>query len=203
MITNPCDITIRVRGNSTTQERETFIKAMNILAEGMGFEVALKDGPVCEEEGRSYSKIRVSLWKTRPYGARIFTFNHVTGFKQISNKIEFWYPKRRKSGVEVLTHVTCYGECLFKAEEAEPYSTVFFGKRGCGMSAWALGIPAGAKLKIDTMQKLAVLSLRGEILWHANYDRYVIAERGIVAFFDEQQKIISKVRNYSEFEVIQ
>lgn len=202
MIPDPYDVTIRVRGNATAQERDTFMKAVNILAEGVGLEVALKDEPVCEEEGKSYSKIRVSLWKTRPYGARMFTFNHVTGFRQVSNKIEFWYPKRKKSGVETLTHVICYGECLFKAEETEPYPAVFFGKKGCGMSACALGIPADVKLKIDTIQKVAVLSLRGEILWHINFDSYVIAERGIVAFFDEQQKIISKVRNYSEFEVI-
>lgn len=58
------------------------------------------------------------------------------------------------------------------------------------------------KLKINTIEKFAILSIGSIVLWNANFESYFI-NQNIAAFLDDRQKIISKVRNYSELEIIQ
>jgi hypothetical protein len=129
------DVAVRVKGNVDPGTTEQFIKGVAELAKTLDMEAGFEIEPIDDDAEKSYAKIVVNTWRAGVPGSKILTFHNITKYKQVGNKIEFWYPKRKKNGDTVLTHVVCYGECYLKTEEG---LILVKGKRSVGMSASAV-----------------------------------------------------------------
>jgi hypothetical protein len=56
-------------------------------------------------------------------------------------------------------------------------------------------------LKINTVEKFAILSVGNSVLWNAYFENFVI-NHGVAVFLDDRQRVISKVRNYTKCEIV-